>query len=37
MIVHLPVWKYYPFSEGNGRTSRSFMNMQLVRARVTSI
>jgi len=25
----------HPFSEGNGRTSRAFMNVQLVRAGIT--
>ena len=35
--VHHRITVIHPFPEGNGRTSRAFMNVQLVRAGLTPI
>ena len=35
--MHHKITVIHPFSEGNGRTSRAFMNVQLVRAGITPI
>ena len=35
--VHHKITVIHPFSEGNGRTSRAFMNVQFVRAGITPI
>lgn len=35
--THHKITVIHPFPEGNGRTSRAFMNVQLVRARITPI
>ena len=35
--VHHRITVIHPFPEGNGRTSRAFMNMQLVRSELSPI
>ena len=35
--THHQITVIHPFSEGNGRTSRAFLNVQLVRAGITPI
>ena len=35
--VHHRITVIHPFPEGNGRTTRAFMNVQLVRAELTPV